>query len=474
MKNFALALALAVCAALFINHAGAKTLATLVQFSGSGSGPFSGQNPVGSLTLSGTTLYGMTYGGGVNGDGNVFSVGMDGATYQNLVSFTGMSGTASGFLTRGSLIASGSTLYGMTAEGGPNGDGNVFSVGTNGTNYQNLLSFGGTASGFLPDGSLLASGSTLYGMTALGGANQKGNLFSVGMDGTNYQNLVSFTGGGGTAIGSTPEGSLIASGGTLYGMTEDGGPSRIGNVFSVGMNGTNYRNLVTFTGTGGTASGYQPFGSLIASGGTLYGMTYAGGANGDGNVFSVGMDGTHYQNLLAFTGAGGTASGANPVGSLILSGTTLYGLTSKGGANGDGNIYGVGINGFGYQDLYDFTGGTDGRLPQGDLLASGGSLFGMTTFGGTNGDGTIFALTLLTPEPCTLASRVRCGSASGLSLAEAACAAAILTRGGNGIFLSQSSFLKMNTDATSGWRQAERKEDARKEYIRTLITANEH
>ena len=79
---------------------------------------------------------------------------------------------------------------------------------------------------------------------------------------------------------------------------------------------------------------------------------------------------------------------------MILSGTTLYGVTVSGGANADGNIFSVGIDGTGYRDLYDFTGGTDGGFPVADLTLSGGTLFGMTNGGGTNGDGTVFALAL--------------------------------------------------------------------------------
>ena len=139
--------------------------------------------------------------------------------------------------------------------------------------------------------------------------------------------------------------------------------------------------LVQFTGTGGTASGAVPTGSLTLSGTTLYGMTSQGSANGEGNVFSVGTGGTGYQNLVSFTGGGGTASG-------------------------DGNIFSVGIDGSGYQNLYSFSGGNDGGFPQGDLTLSGGTLFGMTSRDGINGDGTLFAFTLQAtpvPEPGTLA-----------------------------------------------------------------------
>ncbi len=148
-----------------------------------------------------------------------------------------------------------------------------------------------------------------------------------------------------------------------------------------------------------------PWGSPTLSGATLYGMTYGGGANGDGNIFSVGIDGTNYQNLVSFTGTGGSASGLNPRGSLILSGTTLYGTTVFGGVNHRGNLFSVGIDGTGYQDLYNFAGGTDGGYPGADLTLSAGTLFGMASTFGANGDGTLFALALPTPipEPGTLA-----------------------------------------------------------------------
>ena len=145
---------------------------------------------------------------------------------------------------------------------------------------------------------------------------------------------------------------------------------------------------------------------------------YGGGntnSYGYGTVFSVGTNGTNYQNLVSFTGTSGTANGSLPNGSLVLSGTTLYGMTAYGGVHGDGNIFSVGINGSGYQDLYDFTGGADGADPEGDLLASGGTLFGLTSAGGVNGDGTVFALVV--PEPGTLArsvpARLRCFRIAG-------------------------------------------------------------
>ncbi len=399
--------ALAICVPVCASAANSPTFTTLVQFTGSG-GTASGQRPYGSLTLSGSKLYGVTYTGGAYNAGNVFGVDIDGTHFQSLLSFTGSAGSAIGAAPYGSLTLSGSTLYGMTEFGGVPSFGNIFRVGSDGANYQNMGSFtgtGGTASGKYPYGSLTLSATALYGMTYGGGAGGLGNVFRLGSDGTSYQNLVSFTGTGGTASGSNPYGSLTLSGSTLYGMTPFGGADGAGTIFRMGSDGTSLQNLISFTGSSGTASGQYPFGSLIVSGSTLYGMTQRGGAASLGNVFRVDADGTYYQTLLSFTGTGGAASGWYPDGSLILSGTTLYGTTLEGGVGGVGNVFSVGVDGSGYQNLYSFSGGADGARPYGDLTLSGGTLFGMTNIGGIGNNGTIFALALPTivPEPGTLA-----------------------------------------------------------------------
>jgi uncharacterized repeat protein (TIGR03803 family) len=426
MRYFAFTLALGVV--LCASRADSQTFTTLAQFTGTG-GTAIGANPFGSLTVAGTTLYGMTSEGGANGYGNVFSIGIDGTNYQDPLSFTGTGGAAVGGNPLGGLALDGTTLYGMTSEDYAKGYGNIFSVGANGTGYQNLVSFsgsGGAAIGSLPYGNLTLAGTTIYGMTSgevflttptSGGffLSTSGNVFSIGANGTNYQNLLSFTGSGsgGAANGLLPGiGNLTLVGTTLYGTTEDGGTHGDGNLFSVGVNGSNYQNLLSFTGTGGAASGVSPL-SLTLAGTTFYGVTFLGGSDGDGNVFSVGVNGTNYQNLVSFTGSGstGAANGLKAAGSLILSGTRLYGMTSDGGVYGEGNIFSLGIDGSGYRDLYDFTGGAGGGGGGGDLTLSGGTLFGVTFFGGDLslgnglGDGTVFALTLPTPtpEPGTLA-----------------------------------------------------------------------
>ena len=85
-----------------------------------------------------------------------------------------------------------------------------------------------------------------------------------------------------------------------------------GNIFSIGANGTNFQNLFSFNGTNGD----QPHGGLTLLGSTLYGMTPYGGAFGDGDIFSIGTNGMGFDDLVDFTGTGGEYPGANPQGDL--------------------------------------------------------------------------------------------------------------------------------------------------------------
>jgi uncharacterized repeat protein (TIGR03803 family) len=68
----------------------------------------------------------------------------------------------------------------------------------------------------------------------------------------------------------------------------------------------------------------------------------------------------------------------------------LYGTTSSGSADGDGTVFEVALNGA-ETVLHSFTGGPDGKGPQAGLVMDNkGKLFGTTVFGGANGDGTVF------------------------------------------------------------------------------------
>ncbi len=198
-----------------------------------------GAYPYGSLTASvtGDTLYGMTYEGGKFGYGSVFYMTADGSVYDTLLSFTGTNGE----YPQGTLTLSGNMLYGMTAMGGVNGYGVVFSVHTNGSAFNTLYSFGLYLGwgyfGDTPYGSLTLSNGVLFGMTSRGGKGSYGNIFRINTDGTHFDTLHSFSMSG---DGNIPDGSLTILGNVLYGMTLTGGANNMGIIFSIDTNGTAY------------------------------------------------------------------------------------------------------------------------------------------------------------------------------------------------------------------------------------------
>jgi uncharacterized repeat protein (TIGR03803 family) len=140
-----------------------------------------GSYPYGSLTARGPTLYGMTAEGGINNSGAIFRINTDGSGYTNLHSFGSVADEGS--YPYGSLTLVGSTLYGLTYAGGISNSGAIFRIKTDGSGYTNLHSFGSVADdGTYPYfGSLTARGPTLYGMTYAGGTGNDGVIFSLGI-----------------------------------------------------------------------------------------------------------------------------------------------------------------------------------------------------------------------------------------------------------------------------------------------------
>jgi uncharacterized repeat protein (TIGR03803 family) len=135
--------------------------------------------------------------------------------------------------------------------------------------------------------------------------------------------------------------------------------------------------------------GTTPVSPLIVSDSTLYGMTEAGGSSGQGTVFKLKNDGSGFKTLYDFTGG---ADGGSPFASLTLAGTTLYGTTGGGGTSGCGTVFALQMDGSGFASLYSFLGGDDGSSPMAGLLLSGTMLYGTTYQGGYNNLGTLFAI----------------------------------------------------------------------------------
>ena len=263
-------------------------------------------------------------------------------------------------------------------------------MSTTGGGLATLLSFNGT-NGSLPLGTLILSSGTLYGTTAAGGGRNGGTAFSIPVTGGNPTPLYTFDVGTRQLYGMDPQTGLTLAGTTFYGVCPSGGAygpnGGNGTVFSLPINGGTPTCLFSFSGS----NGQTPAGSVIVSGTTLYGMTTFGGAtnvsgqatSGDGTIFSMPVTGGTINTLLSFTGSGvSNSNGQRPCGGLTLVGSTLYGMTEFGGAYGQGNIFSIKTDGSGYKDLVDFN-WTNGAEPFGNLTQSGWTLYGTTSYGGT-------------------------------------------------------------------------------------------
>jgi uncharacterized repeat protein (TIGR03803 family) len=165
--------------------------------------------------------------------------------------------------------------------------------------------------------------------------------------------------------------------------------------------------LYAFKGGPGS-DGRNPYASLIAdSNGNLYGTTYNGGASNAGTAFELTppaiTGGAWTETVLhAFTGG---SDGRYPQGSLILDNKgNLYGTTTEGGASNVGTVFELrppATTGGAWTEtvLYaftgdSFTGGSDGAVPRTGLIAdSNGNLHGTTALGGASNAGTVFELT---------------------------------------------------------------------------------
>jgi uncharacterized repeat protein (TIGR03803 family) len=294
-----------------------------------------------------------------------------------------------------------------------------------------LFDFNGI-NGSGPNGPLVVSGNVIYGTTVLGNINANANpaydgtgtIFRINTNGTGFTNLYNFSpnndgvpsDNGVNSDGADPIGGLVLCGNVLYGTASAGGVNCNGTIFRIKTDGTGFTNIHNFSAFGFSddsfpvnGDGAFPMATLVLSNNTLYGTALRGGAFGNGTVFKINTDGSHFQTLHSFSllegpdedGSYGNGDGCCPQGRLLLSGNTLYGTTREGGYSGMGVIFKVNIDGTGFTNLHSFSHvvgysdiftNSDGAHPIGGLTLVSNTLYGMTLWGGFYGAGTIFKI----------------------------------------------------------------------------------
>ena len=319
----------------------------------------------------------------------------------------------------------GTTKYGGNIAGtscGGTGCGTVYQLtppATGSTSWTpaTLYTFNGDTDGANPAaGVAFDQAGVLYGTTLAGGS-------GIG------------TGGNGTVFRLTPQagtgawtktvlhrfntandaayllgGVLIGGDGSLYGTGFEGGKLGGGAIYrltppAAGKTAWPEQLLRSFTGYAG---GGTPESALIAdTSGALYGTVATGAKYSQGAVVKLtppaaGKIAWVPSILYDFNGP----RGSNPTAGLIADTSgALYGTTPAGGANSWGTVFKLappasGKTAWTQTVLYSFTGGNDGGVVSGPVIAdASGALYGITSQGGDttcqsgSGCGTVFKLT---------------------------------------------------------------------------------
>jgi uncharacterized repeat protein (TIGR03803 family) len=242
-------------------------------------------------------------------------------------------------------------------------------------------------------GLLLATDGSFYGTTYEGGTSTAcnkgcGTVFKITQAGV-LTTLHSFD----SVDGEDPVSGVVqGTDGNFYGTTDAGGASTCasegglgcGTIFKITPSGQ-FTTLHSFNG----ADGREPDAALIqGTDGNLYGTTFAGGANDAGTIFRISTKGA-LSTLHSFCAQSGCADGSLPSAALVQADNGyFYGTSQTGGetqcsASGDGTVFKITATGT-LTTLYTFC-GDDGEFPTAPLVrGTDGDLYSTTSVGGGN------------------------------------------------------------------------------------------
>lgn len=312
-----------------------------------------GKTQSGVIMDTAGNLYGTTP-AGATPCGTIYEAVLSGGTYKlkRLHAFASTGGDACNASSAalayhgkesGQLYDGTSPLFGVTFQGGANGEGAVFMLappkpGHTGWKETVIYSYcpvAGCADGQNPTGNVVVDSSDNLYTTA---ASQVLELVPDGSGGFTRQPVYQST------TGELFNFLTIASDGTLYGVSGAGGPKNHGTLFKLvpdGSGGFTYTDLHDFCDGGGQClDGDLAVSVLVDSSGTIWGTTLAGGDNaapkgspflGAGVVFDYSSAG--FSNAHHFCSLANCADGGTPTGGLVTDGAgNFFGVAAFGGA----------------------------------------------------------------------------------------------------------------------------------------------
>ena len=370
---------------LLVQSMRAQSFAVIHNFTGG----TDGGNPLNGLVLGlGDYMYGTTSSGGAYGNGTVYRLSPTGI----LTTIYSFKGGADGSSPQSFMIQdSEGLLYGTTSGGGAYGGGTVFRIANN--SKTTLHSFGSGSDGSVPlAGLAFDHAGNLYGTTSAGGTKGNGAVFMLSLNGILWHESVLYSFGTGSD-GTVPyAGVALDSAGDVLGTTSAGGTYGYGTVFELSK-AHNWAETVVYNFQNGNDGGV-PYAGLIADGqGNFYGAATEGGNQGGGSIFELTPAGSGW-NFNAIDSLAGWGISGTFRNLMLSSSGTLYATTHCDGQDSAGTVYEL-VPGGGtwtYNQLYMFTGGTDGLYSYSNLVMFANRLYGTTNQGGAYGYGVVFAV----------------------------------------------------------------------------------
>ena len=288
----------------------------------------------GLLKASNGDFFGTTYIGGKYGLGTIFKVTPAGVL-TTIYSFG--TNANDGGNPRGELIWSADhQLAGVTVNGGAGNVGTVFKVSLQGKETI-LHGFAGPDGQYPRAALVMDKAGNMYGTTydtfssAVNAGN--GTAFKIDPAG-NFTVIYNFLG----ATGYGPSAPMVLDpSGNLIGTTQNGGADNNGAIFKLTPAG---KATVLYTFTGGNDGGRPIAPVTLTKAGAMLSTTFEGGKNGYGTVYRLTAAGK-LQTLHTFDSTDGRFSQSGLLIDAPVSELFLYGLTYSGGSNGNGNIYSI-------------------------------------------------------------------------------------------------------------------------------------
>ena len=382
-------------------------------------------------------LYGTIYNTSLSYGGAIYRVPLTGGEPETVYQFSPE--TDDGYSPRSTLLVSSDGNFYGTTYYGPRlgtstvaGTGTIYRVAQDGSSFATLHEFTAVsayslvtgnaknADGIYPTRALVEDDSYLYGVTALGGENGTGVVFSLRKADNLLTVLHAFAevkssgvsteiDANGVGEGAFPSAALtLGTDGRLYGVTSGGGAnlktsssgttSGSGTIFSVNTDGSDFRTLYNFSELDDSADisdngdGAQPAGRLVeVQPGIFVGTASDGGTpnetgvDGYGTIFEYNTGTEALTTLYAFD----NDTGATPTGDLVLDDTSglVYGIASVGSGTTDmasayGNLFSIDPQTAEFTLVHPFTFAEGSSLTGALTIASNGDLYGTSTYGG--------------------------------------------------------------------------------------------